>query len=79
MASGARTSIPVHATTLKLLQGMKTGDQNWDEFLRDLADRELDRMEVELGESARRLYRQGVGKAVGWKDVRNQVGSRRKR
>jgi hypothetical protein len=27
------TSIPVHATTVKLLQQLKTGSQNWDEFL----------------------------------------------
>lgn len=79
MASGVRTSIPIHTATLKLLQGMKTGDQNWDEFLRGLAERELDRMEVELGESALELYHRGVGKAVEWTDIRDQVGSRRKR
>jgi len=27
------TSIPVHAATVKLLQQLKTGAQNWDEFL----------------------------------------------
>jgi hypothetical protein len=27
------TSIPVHASTVKLLQQLKTGGQNWDEFL----------------------------------------------
>ncbi|MGD0588134.1 MAG: hypothetical protein ABSA63_05000 [Thermoplasmata archaeon] len=27
------TSIPVHATTVKLLQQLKTGAQNWDDFL----------------------------------------------
>jgi len=27
------TSIPVHATTVKLLQQLKTGAQNWDQFL----------------------------------------------
>ncbi len=27
------TSIPVHSTTVKLLQQLKTGGQNWDEFL----------------------------------------------
>ena len=27
------TSIPVHAKTVKLLQQLKTGSQNWDEFL----------------------------------------------
>lgn len=27
------TSIPVHASTVHLLQQLKTGAQNWDEFL----------------------------------------------
>ena len=27
------TSIPVHATTVKLLQQLKTEAQNWDDFL----------------------------------------------
>ncbi len=27
------TSIPVHATTVRLLQQLKTGAQNWDAFL----------------------------------------------
>jgi hypothetical protein len=32
--SGDRlTSIPVHSSTVKLLQQLKTGAQNWDEFL----------------------------------------------
>ncbi|MGP8072673.1 MAG: hypothetical protein ACLPZM_06045 [Thermoplasmata archaeon] len=32
-SSDRRTSIPVHATTVKLLQQLKTGAQNWDDFL----------------------------------------------
>lgn len=27
------TSIPVHSTTVRLLQKLKTGGQNWDAFL----------------------------------------------
>jgi hypothetical protein len=27
------TSIPVHSSTLRLLQRLKTGAQNWDDFL----------------------------------------------
>jgi hypothetical protein len=27
------TSIPVHTSTLRLLQALKTGAQNWDQFL----------------------------------------------
>jgi len=49
------TSIPVHSTTVKLLQRLKSGDQNWDEFLlsafEDLLPpetvHELDRRELE--------------------------------
>ena len=35
MAAGddAMTSIPVHSSTLRILQGLKTGAQNWDQFL----------------------------------------------
>ncbi|HKN06143.1 MAG TPA: hypothetical protein VJ021_00870 [Thermoplasmata archaeon] len=34
VSSGDRlTSIPVHASTVSLLQQLKTGAQNWDEFL----------------------------------------------
>ncbi|NNN17100.1 MAG: hypothetical protein HKL79_01880 [Thermoplasmata archaeon] len=51
------TSIPVHATTVRLLQRLKTGAQNWDEFLlsafEDLLPpetlAELDRREREEG------------------------------
>jgi hypothetical protein len=32
-SSDRLTSIPVHAATVKLLQQLKTGSQNWDEFL----------------------------------------------
>ena len=32
-ARDSMTSIPVHGSTLRFLQGLKTGAQNWDEFL----------------------------------------------
>ncbi len=79
MATDPQTSIPVHASTLKLLQGMKTGGQNWDEFLRELAEKELDHMEVELGEMSLTLYKAGVGKVVDWEDVKKELGARRTR
>jgi hypothetical protein len=79
MVTDAQTSIPVHASTLKLLQGMKTGGQNWDEFLLELAEKEIDRMEIELGEMSVALYKAGVGKVVDWENVRKEIGTRRKR
>lgn len=78
MATDPQTSIPVHASTLKLLQGMKTGGQNWDEFLQELAEKELDRMELELGEMSMALYKAGAGKVVDWDDVKKELGTRRK-
>jgi len=55
-SSNPVTSIPVHTSTLRLLQSLKTGAQNWDEFLlesfenflppetlRELAQREKER------------------------------------
>lgn len=41
---------------MKLLQGMKTGGLNWDEFLQELAEKEIDRMEIQLGEMSVALY-----------------------
>ena len=32
------SSIPVHRTTIRALQGVKTADQTWDDFLMALAD-----------------------------------------
>ena len=49
------TSIPVHASTLKLLQRMKTGGQNWDEFLLTfLEDWMPPNLEAELDKRAAR-------------------------
>ena len=35
---------------------MKTGGLNWDEFLQELAEKEIDRMEIQLGEMSVALY-----------------------
>lgn len=34
----AFSSIPVHRSTIRALQGVKTADQTWDDFLMALAD-----------------------------------------
>jgi hypothetical protein len=41
------TGVPVHMSTFRLLQQFKTGAQNWDQFLLDLIDREMDREDVQ--------------------------------
>lgn len=63
------SSIPVHRSTIRALQGVKTADQTWDDFLMALADdylspslrRELDRRlsseEVVPGVTMRREFR----------------------
>lgn len=62
------SSIPVHRSTIRALQGVKTADQTWDDFLMSLADdyispslrRELDRRlkteEVVSGASMKREF-----------------------
>ncbi len=53
------TSVPVHASTLRLLQEFKTGAQNWDAFLLDLLEREMDRDDVRYAEKVLAAYRTG--------------------
>lgn len=62
------SSIPVHRSTIRTLQGVKTADQTWDDFLMALADdyispslrRELDRRlateEIVPGASMKREF-----------------------
>lgn len=53
------TSVPVHASTLRLLQEFKTGAQNWDEFLVDLIESEMDREDIEFAERLLKDYKAG--------------------
>jgi hypothetical protein len=53
------TSVPVHASTLRVLQEFKTGAQNWDSFLLDLLEREMDREDVEFARKLLKDLRQG--------------------
>lgn len=63
------TSIPVHTSTLRLLQEMKTGAQTWDDFLRELAERDLDRLEHRLARMDLALFRAGKAPVVPLEDV----------
>jgi hypothetical protein len=68
------TSVPVHASTLRVLQEFKTGAQNWDSFLLDLLEKEMDREDVEY---ARRLlgeFRRGKVKAASREGRRERSG-----
>lgn len=51
------TSVPVHASTLRLLQEFKTGAQNWDRFLIELVEREMDREDVQYADRLLQAYR----------------------
>jgi hypothetical protein len=51
------TSVPVRASTLRLLQEFKTGAQNWDAFLLDLVEREMDREDTEFARRVLEEYR----------------------
>jgi len=79
MATNAPTSIPVHRSTVRALQELKTGAQNWDDFLLGLAAKEMDRMELYIAETDLMLYRKGVGKTVDWSEIKKRLGARRKR
>jgi len=79
MAADTPTSIPVHRSTVRALQELKTGAQNWDEFLLGLAEKEMDRMELFIAETDLMLYQKGVGKTVGWSEVKKRLDARRKR
>lgn len=55
-ATDPMTSVPVHASTLRLLREFKTGSQNWDAFLLELLERELDRQDLEFAQKVLNEY-----------------------
>ncbi len=61
-ASDPMTSVPVHASTLRLLQEFKTGAQNWDRFLLELVEREMDREDVRFAARLLNAYHRGRGR-----------------
>ncbi len=61
-AADPMTSVPVHTSTLRLLQEFKTGAQNWDRFLLELLERELDREDVDYATRVLNEYRRSAGR-----------------
>ncbi len=63
MAAADRvTSVSLHASTLRLLQEMKSGAQSWDQFFRDWLEWTTDREELE--EARRAIAEIRAGKAI---------------
>ena len=58
------TSVPLHTSTLRVLQEFKTGAQNWDSFLLHLLEKEMDREDIEYAHKLLVEYRQGKIKGV---------------
>lgn len=78
MSADSPTSIPVHRSTVAVLQELKTGAQNWDDFLLALAEKEMDRMELYIAETDLMLYQKGIGKTIAWSEVKKRRERRRK-
>jgi hypothetical protein len=58
------TSVPLHTSTLRVLQEFKTGAQNWDSFLLHLLEKEMDREDVEYARKLLVEHRQRMFKGV---------------
>lgn len=72
-ASDPITSIPVHRSTLKILQRIKNSAETWDEFLLELSDDFISpSLRVELDE---RLKRETV---ISGAEAKRQFEERRK-
>lgn len=72
-ASDPITSIPVHRSTLKLLQRIKNSSETWDEFLFELTDDFISpSLRVELDE---RLKRETI---ISGAEAKQQFEERRK-
>lgn len=57
------TALSLHTSTLSLLQGFKSRAQSWDDFLVNLLECGLDRVDVQFAESLLADYRAGRIKA----------------
>ncbi|MDE1821341.1 MAG: hypothetical protein KGJ23_15640 [Euryarchaeota archaeon] len=67
------SSIPAHASTIRFLQQMKTGSQNWDQFLLDMAERIEDLQDVVEGLRAREALLSGAARTVPFDKFRARV------
>jgi hypothetical protein len=57
------TSVPVHASTRRVLQEFKMRAQSWDDFLLQLIEREMDRQDVAYAHQLLEDFRSGKVKA----------------
>jgi hypothetical protein len=73
------TSVPVHKSTLRLLQQFKTGAQNWDQFLLELVDREMDREDAQYATALLQQYAKGDVLATPLSAVRRPARGKRAR
>lgn len=67
------TSVSLRASTLRLLQEMKTGAQSWDQFFRDWLEWTEDREELEEARRAIAEIRAGRAKTISGTKVRKQL------
>jgi hypothetical protein len=72
------TSVPVHASTLRLMQEFKTGAQNWDNFLLNLMEKEMDRDDVEHARKILADFKSGKVPSVPFSEVRKELHRRRR-
>jgi hypothetical protein len=69
------TSVSLHASTLRLLQEMKTGAQSWDQFFRDWLEWTEEREELEEARRAIAEIRSGKANLTPLGAVRRELAS----
>jgi hypothetical protein len=69
------TSVSLHASTLRLLQEMKTGAQSWDQFFRDWLEWTAEREELEEARRAIAEIRSGKAVLTPLSEVRRELRS----
>ena len=78
-AADPLTSVPIHTSTLRILREFKSGSQNWDRFLLDLLEREMDREDVLYARKVLGEYLAGKTQGVPLSRVRGTLGLPRRR
>lgn len=74
-ASDRVTSVSLHASTLRLLQEMKSGAQSWDQFFRDWLEWTAHREELEEARKAIAEIRAGRAKLTPLRTARGELES----
>ncbi len=78
-SSDTLTSVPVHTSTLRILKQFKTGAQNWDQFLLELLEREMDREDVQFATKVLEEYAAGKIAVTPLRSAQRSPRSRRTR